>query len=93
MVLSLLFPQRNSIFHIRFFLRLLYLTLVSLKQSTVRHYLVFADYVSVPKKTHKKNILIAKLLRINNVMYYVRRLCVSYRMNVRTSQKMLGVHR
>ena len=26
-------------------------------------------------------------------MYNVRRLCVSYRMNVRTTQKMLGVHR
>ena len=37
----------------------------------------------------KKRFSIPKLLRT----YYVRRLSVSYRMNVRTSQKMLGVHR
>ena len=47
----------------------------------------------VPKKHAQKIFLIAKLLRINNVIYYVRRLCVSYRMNVRTSLEMLGVHR
>ena len=42
------------------------------------------------KFMQKQKFLRAKLLRI---LYYVRRLCVSYRMNVRTSQKMLGVHR
>ena len=40
-------------------------------------------------KKQRRRSLIAKLLRI----YYVRRLSVSYRMNVRTSQKMLGVLR
>ena len=53
------------------------------------HYLVFADMFFVPPK----KILIAKLLRINNVVFYVRRLSESNRMNVRSSQKMLGVHR
>ena len=38
MVLSLLFSRRNSIFHIRFFFRLLYLTLVNLKYSSVGLY-------------------------------------------------------
>ena len=45
------------------------------------------NFFLCPKK--KKKILIAMLLRI----YYVRPLSVSYRMNVRTSQKMLDVHR
>ena len=54
----------------------------------VSHYLVFANkFFFCAKK--KKRVLIAKLLRI----YYVRRLSVSYHMNVRTSQKMLDVHR
>ena len=44
----------------------------------VSHYLVFADNFFCAKKT--KKILIAKLFR-NNVVYYVRRLSVSYRMN------------
>ena len=71
MVLSLLLSRRNSIFHTRFFFRLLYLTLVNLKSSSVCHYLVFADdFFFVPKKIFT---VIAKLLRINNVIYYVRR--------------------
>ena len=52
----------------------------------------FADkffFVPTTKKIKKKRFLIAKLLRI----YYVRSLSVSCRMNVRTSSKMLGVHR
>ena len=53
----------------------------------------FAVNFFCAKKKQKKRFLIAKLLRINNVIYYVRRLSVSYRVNVRTSQKMLGVHR
>ena len=58
------------------------------KIMSVCHYLVVADnFFFLPKKA-KKN-LIAKLLRIN----YVRRLSVSYPMNVRATQKMLGVHR
>ena len=42
-------------------------------------------------KSKKKN-LIAKLLRINNAVHYVRRFFVSLP-HVRTSQKMLGVQR
>ena len=54
MALSLLFFRRNSIFHSRFFLsRLLYLALVNLKQSSVRHFLVFAHNFFVPKKQKK----------------------------------------
>ena len=49
---------------------------------------VFTDKFFLCQKKQKKRFLIAKLLGI----YYVRRLSVSYRMNVRTSQKMLGVH-
>ena len=53
----------------------------------------FADIFLCEKKKTKKRFLIAKLFRINTVIYYVRRLSVSYRVNVRTTQKMLGVHR
>ena len=71
MALPLLFFGCNSIFHIRFFLsRLLYFTLVNLKQSSVCHYLVFTDnFFFVPKKkTKKKRFSIAKLLCSNNVV-------------------------
>ena len=56
MTLSLHFSRRNSIFHIRFFLfKLLYFTLVKLKQSSACHYLVFADKLFfVPEITKKK---------------------------------------
>ena len=87
--LFLLFFRRNSIFHIRLLLsRLLYLTLVNFKFRYVIILFLLTDFFCAKKKTKKK--LIAKLLRIYNVIYYVRGLFVSYRTNVRTSQKMLG---
>ena len=66
MALSLLFFfffRRNSIFHIRFFLsKLLYVTLVNLKLSSVCHYLVFADKMfCAKKKTKKKKIFNSKV--------------------------------
>ena len=58
------------------------------------HYVVLADNFFF-FLGQKNRCLIEKLLRINNVIYLLcpDRLSVSYRMNVRTSQKMLGVHR
>ena len=65
MVLPLLFSRRNSIFHIRFFFRLLYLTLVYLKYLSVCHYLVFVDNFFLcqkkKKNTHKKKIFNSKV--------------------------------
>ena len=88
MALFLLFFRRNSIFHIRFFLsRLLYLTLVNLKQSSVCVSILFLlIHFFCAKKTKKK--FYSKV-----ASHYVHRLSASYRKNVRTSQKMLGVHR
>ena len=54
-----------------------------LSQVTLSRFIVNLKFVP-KKKKKKKRFLIAKLLRI---LYYVRRLSVSYRMNVRTSQK------
>ena len=82
------FFRRNSIFHIRFFFVQVTLSHFSKFKIIVgMSLLVFADTFFVSKK--QKRFIIAKLLRI----YYVRGLSVSYRMNVRTSQKMVGVHR
>ena len=68
----------------------------SFVQVTLSHYSKFKIIVGMSLPCfadiyflcQKKSFSIAKLLRI----YYVRRLSVSYRMNVRTSQKMLCVH-
>ena len=55
--------------------------------SSLCHYLVFADkFFCEPKEKRFVNSKVA------SHKDYVRRLSVSYRMNVRTSQKMLGVH-
>ena len=73
-----------------------YLTIVYSKNRRYRYVITLFLLINnfCAKKKHiKKKFLIAKLLRINNVIYYVCRLCVSCRMNVRTSQKMLDVLR
>ena len=54
MALSLLFFRHNSIFHIQFFFKLLRITLVNLKLSSVCHYLVFADNFFCAKKIKQK---------------------------------------
>ena len=95
MALPLLFfgATRYSIFEFDSFLsKLLYVTLAKFKIINRRYVItLFLLIFFVPNK--KKRFLIAKLPRINNVVYYVHRLSVSDRMNVKTSQKMLGVHR
>ena len=56
---------------------------------SVCHYLVFANkFIIAPRKQKIFNSKVA-----SHILLRVRRLSVSYRMNVRTSQKMLGVHR
>ena len=80
MALSLLFFWRNSIPHSIFFVQVTLSNFTKLKIINRRYVitLLLPTIFFVPKKKTKKRFLIAKLLRI----YYVRRLSVSYRMNV-----------